>query len=59
MGVGGERFELGTDYLPVPGMGGMLPFGSTGSLDGVETIFAGRASDRTPGPPARRPTNRL
>lgn len=48
VGVGGAEFELGADYLPVPGMGGLLPFGSAGSLDGVETIFAGRASDATP-----------
>ncbi len=48
VGVGGAQFDLGTDYLAVPGMGGMLPFGTAGSLDGVETIFAGRASDQTP-----------
>ncbi|MGD2217642.1 MAG: hypothetical protein PVJ64_12880, partial [Gemmatimonadales bacterium] len=48
VGVGGEQFEVGTDYLPLPGMGGMLPFGTSGSLDGVETIFAGRASEQTP-----------
>jgi hypothetical protein len=48
VGVGGVEFEVGSDYLPVPGIGGMLPFGTAGSLDGVETIFAGRASDQTP-----------
>lgn len=46
--VGGAPLEVGTDYLPLPAAGGMLPFGSAGSLDGVETIFAGRASGGTP-----------
>ncbi len=48
LGAGGQPLELGTDYVPLPGMGHFLPFGMAGSLDGVETIFAGRASDETP-----------
>jgi hypothetical protein len=41
----GEALELGTDYLPIPGFGGFLPFGTTGSLDGAQAIYAGLMTD--------------
>ncbi len=41
--VAGEPFEIGTDYLPLPSFGGFLPFGMAGSLDGVQTVYAGPA----------------
>ncbi|UCC83448.1 MAG: M28 family peptidase [Gemmatimonadota bacterium] len=43
--VAGEPLELGKDYVPLPRMRGLLPFGMKGSLDGVQVIFAGKASD--------------
>jgi hypothetical protein len=43
--VDGHDLILGTDYLPVPPLGRFLPFGAIGSLDGVQVIYAGRASD--------------
>ncbi|UCC72243.1 MAG: M20/M25/M40 family metallo-hydrolase [Gemmatimonadota bacterium] len=46
--VGATALEVGTDYLPVPSTRGFLSFGMTGSLAGVETIYAGRASDPSP-----------
>lgn len=45
LAVGGEPLELGKDYVPLPRLRGFLPFGMKGSLDGVQVIFAGRASD--------------
>jgi hypothetical protein len=45
LAVDGTTLELGSDYLPLPALGRFLPFGMSGSLDGVQVIFAGKASD--------------
>jgi len=36
-----------TDYAPLPSMGGFLPFGASGSLDGAEVVYGGRLADST------------
>jgi hypothetical protein len=47
IGVGGTELDLGEDYLPLPPLGGMLPFafGSDRSLDGAEVIYGGQLGD--------------
>ena len=47
VGVAGTELELGTDYLPLPPMRGVLPFrfGASRSLDGVEVIYGGQLGD--------------
>jgi hypothetical protein len=47
VGVAGTDLELGEDYLPLPPVGGVLPFrfGSSRSLDGVEVIYGGQLGD--------------
>ena len=45
--VGGTELELGEDYLPLPPLGGMLPFafGANRSLDGAEVVYGGQLGD--------------
>ncbi len=47
LAVAGTELEFGTDYLPLPPLGGMLPFafGSDRSLDGAQVIFGGQLGD--------------
>jgi hypothetical protein len=46
--VGGGELALWTDYAPVPPMAGFflpIPVGISGSLDGVQAVYGGRAGD--------------
>ena len=47
IGVAGTKLELRTDYMPLPPVGGILPFtfGANRSLDGVEVIYGGQLGD--------------
>jgi hypothetical protein len=43
--VAGAPLELWQDYAPLPSIGSFLPFGTSGSLDGVEVVYGGRLGD--------------
>lgn len=45
--VDGRALALWKDFAAVPPFPGFLPFGATGSLDGVRAVYAGRLADES------------
>jgi hypothetical protein len=41
----GEAMVYGTDYLPIPNLGRMLPYGLHANLDGVRVVYGGPMGD--------------